>query len=790
MRKIIILIFILALLLPITVNAENNYLYDVLKNEAESNGLAREYTGEHHDSFTKEPSHKIYHWYGSNSENANSILDKWNVIFGGFCWQMIRTTDTGGVKIIYNGIPDDGKCNNTGDNQQIGTSRFNNSDSVPAYVGYMYNTLSSRNVIGSSSESLFDSSEYISTSVWYADSVNWNSSTSKWELINPYRISGTSDYPNLVGKYTFHHPTEGYKNSEVRYIAAVNNNNYYYINMTNGNDISYYNDTYTYGDSYINNGNNTYTINNPTTISKTDYYSNYNKMRNKYICKNAINNTCSELWLNTSSINTYSINYIKSTDLYKYAEGFTYNNGTYTLTGDSVTNWDRSESSYKRSLNSHHYTCWNANGECTTISYVYHAEGITPYYVNITDGNNIQDFLNKMLNDDNVNSKNSAIKTYVDNWYQNNMTNYTSNLEDTIFCNNRSIEELGGFNPNGGNLDYNLRFKESNERVNDLSCTNITDKFCMSNTKAQLTYPVGLMTRSEMSLLGNNNLVKTGSYYWLASPKSCYNSSYYNAYNYYSNMQGVFSIERTVENNYGVRPAISLKPKTRYLSGTGTKNDPYIVDLNNYYSIDVEINNETEDLTIEIDDLTKVEEGETVNFNVTPIKGHKVTSIRIIDENNEEVEYNTTDNKNFVFTMPATNVTIIPSFERVKNAVNVEDNKNTKEFVIEVNDSQAVVYEDTVRFRVDPEEGYEVEKIEITDEEQNNINYRKTNNKNEYEFTMPDTNVLIKPFYRLIPTNGNLSNPNTKRQILLIIISVIILSIMTFIYIKKKKHKN
>ena len=37
-------------------------LYSVLENEAKSNGLAREYTGEHKDSFTKPATKKIYHW--------------------------------------------------------------------------------------------------------------------------------------------------------------------------------------------------------------------------------------------------------------------------------------------------------------------------------------------------------------------------------------------------------------------------------------------------------------------------------------------------------------------------------------------------------------------------------------------------------------------------------------------------------------------------------------------------------------------------------------------------------
>ena len=118
-------------------------LYDVFKGEVDNNsGLVHEYTDEHKDSFSRVGTKKIYHWYATNNTNADTILDKWNVIFGGFCWQMIRTTDTGGIKLIYNGIPNNGKCNNTGEDQQIGKSQFNSNDNSLGLIGYMYNSSS------------------------------------------------------------------------------------------------------------------------------------------------------------------------------------------------------------------------------------------------------------------------------------------------------------------------------------------------------------------------------------------------------------------------------------------------------------------------------------------------------------------------------------------------------------------------------------------------------------------------------------------------------------------------
>ena len=95
----------------LNVSKYDQTLYGVLE-KAVSKGYAQEYTGEHHDSFTEEPSQKIYHWL-DNSVNTLTIQSKDNVIFADHCWQMIRTTDTGGVKMVYNGEAEDGKCLNT-----------------------------------------------------------------------------------------------------------------------------------------------------------------------------------------------------------------------------------------------------------------------------------------------------------------------------------------------------------------------------------------------------------------------------------------------------------------------------------------------------------------------------------------------------------------------------------------------------------------------------------------------------------------------------------------------------
>lgn len=210
-------------------------------------------------------------------------------------------------------------------------------------------------------------------------------------------------------------------------------------------------------------------------------------------------------------------------------------------------------------------------------------------------------------------------------------------------------------------------------------------------------------------------------------------------------------------------------------------------------NVRVEVVDETDDITISLEDLTRVEYEEEVIFKVTPIKGYQINDIKVIKDNGDEIEFFATDNKNeFSFIMPGEDVTIIPSYERVKNSVVVEDNNNTKEIKIEVNDASAVVYEDRVIFSVVPEDGYVVDKIIIKDEQGNEISYKKTNNENEYSFIMPDKDVIIKPMYKLKNNNifDLINNPKTGVGIMIIVILLISAIVAGIILSKKKKVIN
>ena len=557
-----------------------------------------------------------------------------NVVFGDFCWQIVRTTDTGGIKMIYNGVATKNgnayECNNTAanDRQLANTTAFNTNIESMSDVGYMYNKRYPCQSKSALSETvLFPTS--LNTTYWYADSITWGSPTaSRYNLDNPYQVPATTDYPSLVGKYTFRSTTNTYTNASVYYIAAVNNTTMYYIELKDiGNHtLADFNYTYTYGDGYTDLGNGTYEITDTTsvtTINRSDWYTSYSNLNNKYVCKNATNNTCSEVRYVTSTSNT-SMTYLVASNI-KFSKGISnYNSttGTYTLdNNNAVSFFDITNSTNKTSLNNHHYTCWNESGTCTTLSYVYYLSGTTYYYINLTGGELVEDALYKMTGNGTdevknreinqnykLNEEDSTIKAYIESWFKTNLTNeedatkinYQEYLEDTVYCNDRVYQQSGsntlaltGWNPNGGSVTSFIFFNTRTRWINSswysttnkptFACPNETDSFSVSNEKAKLKYPVGLLTADEIILAGaagdstaNNNkyYLYTGNEYWGLSPSYFYLYAY--GFNVHSS--GYLYNSYRVYTTIGARPVVSLKSGTEFVDGgEGTTTKPYVV---------------------------------------------------------------------------------------------------------------------------------------------------------------------------------------------------------------------
>ena len=111
------------------------------------------------------------------------------------------------------------------------------------------------------------------------------------------------------------------------------------------------------------------------------------------------------------------------TDNFKYGKSFDYdsNTGIYTLT-DTISFYD-AESNYSN-LSNYHYTCLNTSGSCTELSYIFDYNTSIKAYksITLTDGDSIEDVINKVLNSNDVNKNNSTIKNVVDKWYELSLT--------------------------------------------------------------------------------------------------------------------------------------------------------------------------------------------------------------------------------------------------------------------------------------------------------------------------------------------------------------------------------
>ena len=282
----------------------------------------------------------------------------------------------------------------------------------------------------------------------------------------------------------------------------------------------------------------------------------------------------------------YQKNETSTSDI--YGNTFTYENNTYTLSGTN-----------NGADSTHHYTCFNDTGICSSLFYVFHVDASTAYYITLTNGKSIDDAFTEM----NTNTNNSSVKTAVDNWFNNTFATYFTTkskdyndyLEDTVWCNDRSWNTIdydgngtyinNGWKPNGGSTSNHLYYSAYGRSVNatpSLTCSNKNDSFTVSDTvsgNGALTYPVGLLTADEMKLAGGATQVNNSDYYlytnqqwWSMSPMY-----FLRDYAYEFVVTGSGSLNQgTVIDNGGVRPSVSLKPGVKIAAGgDGSSATPY-----------------------------------------------------------------------------------------------------------------------------------------------------------------------------------------------------------------------
>ena len=512
---------------------------------------------------TQNDDYPIYYYRGAVTDN--------NVIFNNKCWKAVRTTDTGGVKLIYNGEP-----------------------------GLVY----SNNMNNITSEQLI---EHTNTSGFIYDNTDysWNATLETGDL----------------QEFSFYLPNGG------NYTFTVTGT----VTQNGGGSIRFYKN-----DSYVEGGNGTgggggaalsYThtekvLNNSDKMKFTTQFggsssSSPTTIKIKIVGQDILTtNGCgstgqdTQITLNESGTNKNTfqfsgkdlvsgnylykspayVGYMRGENVYEYKtepgptsgtywSDVDYSGGVYTLKAGGTTSGSID--------GNHHYVC--DNNDCTKVRYYYEVASGTNYYIELENGKTVEGALADMQE----NTVNSNAKDKIDAWYLANMTGSTVKLEDTIWCNDRSmgVGNNNGWIANGGDIGTPLYYgahqrsgySSNNATKNQpsLGCVNKNDAFTVNNQKGnkKLTYPVALLTEDEIVLAGGSAAQSNGTYYlktdsiFVSLSPSSFNRT--SSREFFVGNFGALANTGFVQDLYGLRPAVSLKPGMPVISGAGTILEPY-----------------------------------------------------------------------------------------------------------------------------------------------------------------------------------------------------------------------
>ncbi len=434
---------------------ESVTLYKVLQNEATYGTFGTTYTGKHQDSISGTGSSTIYYYHGETDDEESAILNKNNVVFAGMCWQMIRTTDTGGVRMLYNGEPDaNGSC---------GTDRSN-------HVGY-----NSR------------SSVTLSSNYYYGTNYEYNSSTKLFKLSGTLsnEIWSSSNYQNIIGKYTCLSSSSTGTCSTLYYVESYNSDTEAYAFEINSN--SHYSQfgTMVYNASY----------NSPVYVGYM-YTDGYNTEKTT-ISKNTV--------LKSASISTS----------YYFASSYSYNSSTkkYSLTNPSKV------SSTSSAKGKYTFRTTSSSSVALKVFYVVDVVDDVMYYIELTSGTSLNTY-----------KSNNTI--YYSDSYTENSGSFSpvnsSSIDPTTWTSNYS--ELVGkyvFESDGENTEVMYVTSTSKTAYNYISSsTEIMFGFNVSYSNGKYTLSDG--TVSLWNYLDSTNKTTLGSYHYtcLNSGNECENVYY------------------------------------------------------------------------------------------------------------------------------------------------------------------------------------------------------------------------------------------------------------------------
>lgn len=345
------------------------------------------------------------HYYRGNIKNNN-------VLFAGFCWKMVRTTSTGGVKLIYNGTPKDDYDSLI----PIRPDKYINISNDASYP-YTYDTSTNKwtstnkthSKTGTISFSVAESGTYV-LSYSVSSEANYDKAYFYKDGIQIGVYSGTASGTISLGELT--------------------SSNVIQVKYTKDSSGSSGTDSVTFSldkasGNVVKSCNNTGSATQVEDVQFNPPDSSPGDVGYMYGAKYAYGS--SSTYAYSHVLNSMSISYSSN---YYYGNSITYSDGTYTLENAEQKSWSGNYTSLRG-----YYTCGSTSTTCSTVYYIVGADryyqynlslsnGVTdPATETITLGKNIKD------NGDGTYSLTDTVTIKRSDWY----TNY-STYDNYYFC--------------------------------------------------------------------------------------------------------------------------------------------------------------------------------------------------------------------------------------------------------------------------------------------------------------------------------------------------------------------
>ncbi len=274
---------------------------------------------------------------------------------------------------------------------------------------------------------------------------------------------------------------------------------------------------------------------------------------------------------------------------YYFGTSYTFDeaSNTFKLDGDLV---QATLTEYGNQYNNDgYYTCFSTSeaGTCQRLSHVQRYVSATSMRVKAVEWSSTS------YAGAHANELNSTMKTYLDSWYDSNLSSVDSKLsKDTIFCNNRQVFTYksspyvgDGYGVTPTMYSYPRFYNWAGSSISpSLTCPQANDKFSVTTIKGNgdLSKPLGLITADEVSMAGGrtssqNTLyyLYTGTTYWTMTPSLF--SYWSDAREFFVGSSGSLGVSN-VDVSLGVRPVVNLNTENLTFTGTGTMQDPYVIE--------------------------------------------------------------------------------------------------------------------------------------------------------------------------------------------------------------------